>query len=145
MTNNKQQYVLGFMFNEDKSKVALIFKTKPENQVGLMNGIGGKIENNETPYQAMVREFREETGYDTSSLSWELYSKLDGERFEVFVYTVVGDLTKLKTTTEEKIIIVEVKDIHTFQYKLLTNVPWLIEMAIDFLNNKQFDMATIRY
>ena len=146
MIENKQRYVLGFMFNMDKSKVALILKTKPEWQAGLMNGIGGKCENNEPPYFAMVREFKEETGYEQHWGTWHHYCDMIGDKFEVWCYAAYTcNLHELKTTTEEKIIIVEVKDIHTFQYKLLTNVPWLIEMAIDFLNNKQFDMATIRY
>lgn len=57
------QYVLGFMFNEAESKVILIFKNRPAWQAGKLNGIGGKIEEGETPIQAMNREFAEETGF----------------------------------------------------------------------------------
>lgn len=41
-----KKYVLGFMFStEDRGqKVALIKKLKPKWQAGLLNGIGGKIE-----------------------------------------------------------------------------------------------------
>ncbi len=57
-----QEYVCGFMFSPDKKQVALIRKTKPEWQKDLLNGIGGKIESGESPHEAMVREFYEESG-----------------------------------------------------------------------------------
>lgn len=57
------EYVLGFMFNEDESKVLLIMKNRPAWQAGKLNGVGGKIEAGETPIQAMEREFAEETGF----------------------------------------------------------------------------------
>jgi ADP-ribose pyrophosphatase YjhB (NUDIX family) len=56
-------YVLGFAFTRDHEGVLLIQKAKPKEQVGLLNGIGGKVEASDaTSYDAMVREFREETG-----------------------------------------------------------------------------------
>lgn len=57
-----KEYVLGFMFTEDGKGVVLIQKKKPAWQHGRWNGIGGKIEERETPEKAIVREFEEETG-----------------------------------------------------------------------------------
>jgi len=57
----KHRYVLGFMFDRDYAEVALILKNRPAWQAGKWNGIGGKIEGDETPHAAMVREFTEET------------------------------------------------------------------------------------
>jgi 8-oxo-dGTP pyrophosphatase MutT (NUDIX family) len=62
-----QEYVLGFVFNLDKTKVALMRKTKPEWQRGRLNGIGGKIELGETSITAMHREFKEETGQPSNT------------------------------------------------------------------------------
>lgn len=56
------EYVLGFLFRECQPLVALITKNKPEWQKNKKNGIEGKIEPNETPLEAMRREFQEETG-----------------------------------------------------------------------------------
>lgn len=49
-------YVAGFMFNEDRTRVALIEKQKPDWQRGKLNGIGGKIEDDESPVEAMTSE-----------------------------------------------------------------------------------------
>ncbi len=68
-----KKYVAGLMFSEDKTKVALVRKNKPDLQKGLLNGIGGKIELEDSGYcnpdsliteseRAMIREFQEETG-----------------------------------------------------------------------------------
>lgn len=57
------QYVLGIMFSEDEERVLAIWKNRPDWQAGKLNGIGGKIEDGETPIEAMRREFREETGF----------------------------------------------------------------------------------
>jgi 8-oxo-dGTP diphosphatase len=52
------EYVVGFLFNESLDQIALIRKEKPDWQRGKINGIGGKIEENESPEQAMRREFK---------------------------------------------------------------------------------------
>ena len=56
-----KKYVTGFLFSKDASHVVLIKKINPQWQNGLFNGVGGKIETNETSIAAMVREFFEET------------------------------------------------------------------------------------
>lgn len=59
-----KHYVLGFVFNRDLDQILLIRKNKPKWQKGRWNGIGGKIEKDETPEDAMHRECLEETGMD---------------------------------------------------------------------------------
>lgn len=70
------KYVLGFAFCQYLNQVLVINKTKPDWQVGMFNGVGGKIEPNETPYEAMVREFKEETGADTQVDQWIRFAEL---------------------------------------------------------------------
>ena len=55
------KYVLGFAFNKGCTEVLLIEKKRPNWMVGKLNGVGGHIEDGETPIDAMVREFKEET------------------------------------------------------------------------------------
>jgi 8-oxo-dGTP diphosphatase len=71
-------YVLGFCFNVQLDKVVLIRKSRPEWQRGRLNGVGGKIKKNETPLQAMQREFREEAGWD-GPVGWKQFGILSGE------------------------------------------------------------------
>lgn len=63
-------YVLGFAFEPYLNQVLVINKTKPDWQVGMMNGVDGKVEEGESPGEAMVREFEEETGQPTSKDQW---------------------------------------------------------------------------
>ena len=44
--NNTIKYVTGFLFSPDKKSVVLINKNRPAFQVGKLNGVGGKIEEN---------------------------------------------------------------------------------------------------
>ena len=64
-------YVCGFAFTHDQ-RVVLIRKARPEWQRGLLNGVGGRIEEarGEVSTDAMVREFFEETGVAVYHDDW---------------------------------------------------------------------------
>lgn len=127
-----QNYVAGFLFNPEKTKVALILKTKPEWQKGKLNAIGGKIEEyDESPLAAMIREFREET--DFSFEDWREFCVLNFRGGEVhFFMGIVENLYLLRTVEEEEIVI---KDIISGSLSgnepALSNLSWLIPLALD--------------
>lgn len=125
------RYVVGFMFNEDKTKVALIRKTHPEIQKGFLNGVGGKIEQGENSIDAMCREFEEETGFFTHYYDWRKLITLISKKikWEVDFYYSYGDINQLKTTTEEEIVIINVSDID--KEKVYPNLKWLLRMCFD--------------
>ena len=58
---------------------------------------------------------------------------------------MITDLTDLKTTTEEEVVIIDVDQVNILRDELLSNVPWLIEMAIDKLKNNEFNYSVINY
>lgn len=66
---------------------------------GLWNGVGGKMEEEETPKDCVVREVKEETGLDISSnnivdkgtVSWDVDNKYSGGMY-VFLVEVSEDL-----------------------------------------------------
>ena len=76
-------YVVGFLFKEDKSSVVLIRKDRPAWQAGKLNGVGGKIEPNESAIDAMVREFREETSVDTNPSIWKHFCWIHGDNYSI--------------------------------------------------------------
>ena len=127
----KTKYVVGLYFNEDHSKVALIRKNRPEWQKGKLNGIGGKIEEGESIYEAMIREFREEAGVEHAY--WRLFSILTGKDFEVNFLVGFGDLSKLESKTDEKIELWNVDLISSYwrNDELVPNLKWLIPLALD--------------
>lgn len=131
-------YVLGFCLSEDKTQVALIKKIKPSWQSGKLNGIGGKMEPGESIYEAMVREFEEETG--TLVKNWCQYAVMSGQLFNVYCcHATIPDLTVLKTTTGEEVQIHKISDIPSLN--CIENLQWLIPMIFDV----QISNARIRY
>jgi 8-oxo-dGTP diphosphatase len=127
----KKRMVAGFMFSPDRKRVVLIEKTKPEWQRGLLNGVGGKIEGGELPYQAQVREFREEGGYtiEDPKNDWKCFYVLTGDFGEVHFFKGFGDVDKVQTMEDEKIVIINVTEL--WSYKTVYNLKWLIPLALD--------------
>lgn len=58
-----KEYVVTFLFTTSMDKVWMVEKQKPEWQKGCLNGIGGKIEKDELPKEAAIRELKEEANY----------------------------------------------------------------------------------
>ena len=138
-------YVLGFMFDEAASQVALIKKNKPDWQAGFLNGIGGKIEKGETPIQAMVREFEEETGYNTQEKDWQNFGAMISPNWGVGCFASKGDISKLKNMTNEAIYRVRIDDLIQGKVRALANVPGLVTFALEKLSNKNFGRMNLEY
>lgn len=125
-------YVVGFWFNNARDRVALIRKIKPEWQKGLLNGVGGKVEGNESFRQAMVREFQEETGVETIEGNWTLAIEQRGENYFLAVFhgkaltNVCEDFIK----ADEQVEWYNVKELLERE-DLIKNLPWFITLAFD--------------
>lgn len=133
------EYVLGFVFSdisesETGTEVILILKNKPDYQKGKLNGIGGKIEPNEGPLEAMRREYEEEAGVATGPLLWckvgRIYFPLPAtvHLFAAQSYDVVRCS---RTETDEHIIKMKVKDIR-FNPRMV-NLDWIIPLCMTAL------------
>lgn len=131
-----KEYVLGFMFNNEIGQLgecALISKTKPEWQAGLLNGIGGKIEDGETPLDAMIREFQEETGYHQKE--WKQFATMIGHaHWKVYCFVCEGPLKELKTITDEEVVTRRIEDADG---SFIENVQMLMSTAWFQLNTKE--------
>lgn len=129
----QMNYVVGFAFNEDKSRVLLIKKQKPEWQAGKWNGVGGKCEEGERRARdTMAREFAEETGIVTEPAYWTMFAELlcpmDKTRV-VFFFCVLDDSTfaGYRQTTSEPVWACQtdlLSDVET-----LPNLRWLVPLA----------------
>jgi 8-oxo-dGTP diphosphatase len=133
----KTSYVVGFMFSIDVLTVALIRKQKPAFQAGLLNGIGGKIEEGERPVLAMIREFKEETIYPLDPI-WNHFAAMDGvnndgSEFEIQFFASIGQPDDVKSNESEQIEVHTVQSITSRREETLGNVPWLVSLAVDFL------------
>ena len=122
-----KHYVLGFMFDFEKKNVLLIEKLSPEWQKGKLNGIGGKVEQGESPLLAMYREFEEETGMKDTAL-WKKFCTFgDGLDYRVWCFFSFGDITKAQQVEKERPVIYSSTDLP--YEKMISNLKWLIPMA----------------
>lgn len=129
----KIDYVAGFLFDGTGNRVALIEKQRPEWQRGKFNGIGGRIEEGETPEKAMRREFKEETGVDVRE--WYHFATLSGESnvawtVHFFCAHDTVDLIDVRDEpqkTDERVFVFEVSAL-TYEHTI-PNLRWLIPMA----------------
>jgi len=124
MSDKVTKYVAGLLF-DDKGYVALISKTHPLWQKGKLNGIGGHIEEGETPQQAMIREFSEEAGL---ILNWRKFVIVRGDNYEVHWFTsrLGNKNVDICTMTDES---VRWYLVDKLPENILPSLRWLIPMA----------------
>ena len=122
------EYVAGFCFNERRDSVALVEKLKPDWMCGSWNAIGGKIEKSDrTPWEAMRREFKEETGVTIDN--WNFFVSLSGDGWICYFFRAFNDKVYDCTTVEEEVIrIFPNKELPTIK---MANLGWLLAMALD--------------
>lgn len=148
------EYSLGFLFNEEKTSVILIQKEKPQWQAGLLNGIGGKMEpvdegdngDRETAsLNGMVREFYEETGVTTKKWKWRPFAKMYGDDWVVYCFCQFDTeaWSSVRTLTSELIVPVRLAELSI--HKTLSNIPWLIPMALDENYGQTQFYASVKY
>lgn len=85
------QYTVGYI--QDKDKYLFLFRNKKEQDInkGKWIGIGGRIEENETPDACMDRETFEETGYtvlEKKLYGQVIYKQVDGYVEHMYVYLI---------------------------------------------------------
>lgn len=132
-----KEYTVGFLFDEELQKVVLIRKTHPEWQKGLLNGVGGKVEEGETPLVAMHREWKEEV--DIGSYVWKHFLTMYFNHAEIHYFAATDPEDKLMiplfpTPTDEKPEIFRLSDI-LFSTELVYNLRATLPLAIDYLKH----------
>lgn len=125
------RYVVGFLFDTKKTVVLLVEKKRPEWQKGLLNGVGGSIEEGETPEQTMHREAREEVGLTPGWIQKGVMKGInnDGSEFECYLFYAYDDMIFSCTQGED-----EVPDVYLIEsldgYKTIENLKYLIPYGI---------------
>jgi 8-oxo-dGTP diphosphatase len=152
-------YVCGFAFDH-LQRVVLLRKTKPKWQAGLLNGLGGKIDDIDIPAEhkaaseimdlpvnmltgsrnAMAREFKEECGLDISPARWVRFHREQWPNSNVveFFACQLNEFNEVPTsTTEEEIIVLRWRHatpLELAERQMMYNLPYLIPMAYCHLN-----------
>lgn len=131
-----REYVAGFAFSSGQSYVALVRKQKPEWQKGLLNGVGGKVEHDELPLEAMYREFKEECTLPVRR--WEHFATVEGggdQPWRVYFYWthIVDDRFRPATNygkEAEHVEVFPIKWLGGGKFSTIPNLAWLIPLAV---------------
>lgn len=137
LREKRTAYALGFLFMPDLPsprnqfqghEVVLIRKNRPDWQRGLLNGVGGHVEDGESALEAMTREFTEEAGSTTAQ--W--HPVVDMIFDDCIVHVFAARLTESRSfpsKTDERIEIWNVSDVLGYPNKI-PNLNWLIPLAL---------------
>lgn len=118
-----QKYVVGFAFSANFKSILLIEKQKPPRQVGLLNGIGGKIEINESSIHAMIRECKEEAGVD---LPWKWVGLIKGHDFKCHLFSCATDDIYKAKQMEAEIIKIRIIDTLIGSNLIVDNLNFIV-------------------
>ena len=96
----------------------LLYRNKKKNDYNQNKwiGVGGHIEEGETPNQAAIREIKEETGLDVHSLecAGEVLFVYDGYQELMYIYEVVDFSGSLIECDEGELSWIPIKDIYDY-------------------------------
>lgn len=126
-----EKYTVGFLFSENRDWVVLIKKERPHWQKGLLNGVGGHIEEGETPKECFIREFEEEAGVRLPESEVSEYCTMTFKEVIVYCFRVFNSelMLDISTKTDEQVCRYEVCGLS--RLKTVQSVPRLISIALD--------------
>jgi 8-oxo-dGTP diphosphatase len=120
-------FVLGLVFNQTKDKVLLIEKRRPAWMAGKWNGIGGHIEEDETPMQAMKRECLEEIGVARCDFEHKITFVCPGGTVYVFAAICSGNRIPYKQIEDEQL---SIWSIPGPEGLTMENLRWIIPLCL---------------
>lgn len=122
------QFVAGFLFDEAGDWVLLIKKRRPAWQVGYLNGIGGRIEPDESAAEAMRRECVEEAGVDPE---WSPYACVEYPGCILHFFAARDGTAYLdaRTMTDEDLVRLPAQGMLIEMAQLIPNLRFLIPLA----------------
>lgn len=127
-----KRFVVGFLMDPLHEYGLLIRKTHPDWQAGKLNGVGGAVEYGETDFEAIAREFEEETGLEIDESDWDRFYEVTYENAVVVFFRANGPMSYLAdaaTTTEEQIGIWHLKNALKYE-TLIPNLHYILPMAM---------------
>jgi 8-oxo-dGTP diphosphatase len=140
-----KEYVCGFLFSPERSRVLLIRKQRPAWQAGKLNGVGGKIEAGEAPIDAMRREFREEAGVEVAE--WTHVLTLSGPDdagsgvgWAGHFFRAFGDPSGVRSMTDEQL---ETHPVHPLPPDTIPNLRWMIPLLLDDEVGRVYDARVV--
>jgi 8-oxo-dGTP diphosphatase len=135
---------LGFIYTPDYQYVLLIRKQKPVSHAGKLNGLGGKLEADESMRQCLSREVKEESLLDIDPESWQPIATMSWQEWYVEVFATVyhGQLEDIASLGSEEVGWYKVCELPK---EVISNLPWLIPLGVDVLTNDAPPAVVVTY
>ena len=136
------------IYLEKDGKYLMLYRNKKKNDMneGKWLGVGGHVELGETPFQAVVREVKEETGLDLKSAEYRCVINFFNDDYDEIIYQYTssdfsGEVIEcnegeLKWIPKEEILSLPMwEGDKYFLAPLINNEPFF-EITIVYKNNK---------
>ena len=136
------------IYLEKDGKYLMLYRNKKKNDMneGKWLGVGGHIEFGETPFQAVVREVKEETGLDLKSAEYRCVINFVNDDYDEIIYQYTssdfsGEVIEcnegeLKWIPKEEVLSLPMwEGDKYFLAPLINNEPFF-EITIVYKNNK---------
>ncbi|ASV44417.1 hypothetical protein PBI_SCTP2_402 [Salicola phage SCTP-2] len=121
------QYVLNVIMNENRDRVLLIRKNRPKWQKGKYNFVGGKVEDNENEFEAVIRETKEECDL---YIYPQLIGTIKSNDFTVYVYrSIINNLYDVQQQTDESLAIFNEDSWDSLRKLGVENVSEILEIC----------------
>jgi ADP-ribose pyrophosphatase YjhB (NUDIX family) len=110
---------------------------RPENQVGMYNGVGGVVLDTETAMDCLIRKTLAETGLTTVAANWIPFHEVQSADGTTILFAkcamTPAQMTKAKSPTDEAVALLSADKLAAYQ--CVSNIPWLVAMARDNSHN----------
>jgi len=126
------------VFNKNLNEVLFCIRAK-EPYKGLYNFVGGKVEENETEYDAAYRELFEETGISYNDIELDYFMDINYYKYENSIQVFYGILNNEVKLIEEKNklewIVINDELLDNRKFAGHYNIPHIIEQIKTYLKN----------
>jgi ADP-ribose pyrophosphatase YjhB (NUDIX family) len=141
-------YCLGFLFLPNPGDpalplVALILKQRgPPNVIGKWNGHGGKVEADERPIAAMIRETVEELGVETGEDTWTAFGVMRGDTWRCHLFVGwMPEGQEAKQMGDEAVAVFVAAECAGDRF--VSNIPALLTLAEHALDEPAFGDSSV--
>jgi 8-oxo-dGTP pyrophosphatase MutT (NUDIX family) len=109
----------------------MILKNRPIEMDGLLNAPGGHVEFLESPLDAVVREFHEETGVVVPRSEWVIFAELHTGPGVISCFVSANSelLFRVSTTTDEPVYVCSVQGLLNGNHSLVQGVKELLHLS----------------
>lgn len=137
------KYTICFIKRKNEDKLLLLNRCKSPN-MGLWNGVGGKIERNESPYEGIEREILEETGVYPEKIIFAgnaLWKSNRGDSgMHIFIAELSNDTSLLNTPIQVDEGVLDWKDISWILHPENKGVVSNMKIYLPKIINGEYDL-----